>query len=1288
MKARYILCFLLLFVVTTAFAVMEVRLDSETQLQLHYELDKYTIEEFNNYSRLNVENVSWDSPIGTPELPFYEFKVAVPQNGNIDVKMQILEIESESLNLPLMPVPSIIKGKEVSEYNYSQASSYEIYRGDIRIEKGEYTEYRTSAFFPVRIYPVSYKADKGRLDIGTKFDITINISGNVRAKRNHSSKEAKLISHLFVNLNTAKEWKVNREESQINFIDWSLSNHWYKFKTNQQGIMSITASDLSALPLDDIDPRTIRILSTGGKLLSYNVEEKGDPLEEIPILIEGEADGSFDSSDKIILYVESRDLRKKNLAIGQSYYKNPYSAETVYWLTFGGNFSEPPKRLSYLPSYDSEDVERTITQYPFVVRRESERYRRTQMGFEWYDYLMSGSSTASYSFNIDLQDVAETQSSYKRFEMSVRETASEQYGNGHHLNLEVNNKIIANTSWTGQSARFISSSDYNPINGANSILIEVVRSRSDDILLDYMQMTYDKLFMKRSNKQYMISIMDFDENQITDFQFTKDNSNDVYVMQVDDFNKTWLVPHSSNGTSFNFIADCNIVNSSYTQPTNYFIAQNSDFISPNAIEAYYPEDYSLSVAIDYLIITPQEFIEQANDLAQIYQSERNLNCKVASLDRILDQFNGGMDDPGAIRLYIYHLAEVNPNAENMAVVLLGSGTYDWRNNSGNAGSKNKMMVYQEESIASDDYFVMLRQNARPEVPIGRIPAQTVEQLNLQIDRIENWNKTINPGWWRNTALLLADDDRNGSATGEYYHSAQIQAASETLDRSIITKKIFAIDYEMDEYQNKPEVRDKFVQSINDGTLIWYYVGHGSYDKLGTEDYFNAITDISKLNNNDKLNLFIAASCDVGEFDSYNFDSLGEQLLFANNGGAIATISATRECYGTQNTELIKHFLRYNCNERLSLGESLMLAKDDSPYATNDKKYVLLGDPMLYLVPPPRDTETVLVDKEDTVINSREKISIKGKFLNNVSDGYAEFRAIDNDKVSELPNLQSYSVNGLPFYNGEVSVKNGEYNATFIVPDDIREGDLGRTIAYYYDNVKQQDYVSVLSPISYDDSHIQVIDVTAPEVSIWLDDKSFVSGDIVSNEPLFHATINDESGVNTLGSPGHKILLDMDDNEALYDLTDYFVYDIDSYKQGTLEMVLSNLEPGRHKATLVVFDNYNNPSIKAIDFVTTDTVGYSILDFLPYPNPMPKSGGYLTFRVNELSDYSIKIYTISGKKIKTLKGSGSGYIQIPWNGRDDRGSKIANNTYFLKLKTKSKETGKSLEKTQKLVIFDK
>jgi hypothetical protein len=87
-------------------------------------------------------------------------------------------------------------------------------------------------------------------------------------------------------------------------------------------------------------------------------------------------------------------------------------------------------------------------------------------------------------------------------------------------------------------------------------------------------------------------------------------------------------------------------------------------------------------------------------------------------------------------------------------------------------------------------------------------------------------------------------------------------------------------------------RGRHVKAINEGRLVWYYIGHGEYDKLGAEDYLNGATDMGRFNNHGKLPLFIASSCKVSHFDYWGFESLGQKLVMMNDLGAIASYSYT------------------------------------------------------------------------------------------------------------------------------------------------------------------------------------------------------------------------------------------------------------------------------------------------------------------------------------------------------------------------------------------------------------
>ena len=59
--------------------------------------------------------------------------------------------------------------------------------------------------------------------------------------------------------------------------------------------------------------------------------------------------------------------------------------------------------------------------------------------------------------------------------------------------------------------------------------------------------------------------------------------------------------------------------------------------------------------IDYLIVTPNALVGQAENLAALHRSQQNLNTKVVSLESIYQEFGGGKQDIAAIRNFIKYV---------------------------------------------------------------------------------------------------------------------------------------------------------------------------------------------------------------------------------------------------------------------------------------------------------------------------------------------------------------------------------------------------------------------------------------------------------------------------------------------------------------------------------------------------------------------------------------------------------------------------------------------------------
>ncbi|HNQ44539.1 MAG TPA: T9SS type A sorting domain-containing protein, partial [Candidatus Cloacimonadota bacterium] len=248
------------------------------------------------------------------------------------------------------------------------------------------------------------------------------------------------------------------------------------------------------------------------------------------------------------------------------------------------------------------------------------------------------------------------------------------------------------------------------------------------------------------------------------------------------------------------------------------------------------------------------------------------------------------------------------------------------------------------------------------------------------------------------------------------------------------------------------------------------------------------------------------------------------------------------------------------------------------------------------------------------------------------------------------------------------------------------GDTASIVAYIWDSQTKTDYTSYFAPMKLSDQAVAVPNTSAPQIELYLSSLDFRAGDTVGETPMLIARISDENGINIAGNAGRDILLVIDGSLQPIAVTGHFSYDLDSYTQGMLYYQLPKLSEGSHTVQLIAFDSFNLPAVASTTFIVK-TLGNFFLDrFLIYPNPMQRETSF-TFILSDDADLTISIYTIRGRKIRQIETSGrQGFNAIPWDGRDNQGSRIANNTYFVKIRARN-SSGTSIEKTERVVVYN-
>jgi hypothetical protein len=257
-----------------------------------------------------------------------------------------------------------------------------------------------------------------------------------------------------------------------------------------------------------------------------------------------------------------------------------------------------------------------------------------------------------------------------------------------------------------------------------------------------------------------------------------------------------------------------------------------------------------------------------------------------------------------------------------------------------------------------------------------------------------------------------------------------------------------------------------------------------------------------------------------------------------------------------------------------------------------------------------------------------------------------------------------------------------------VPKDISyQNQNGKLINYFYNNEADGSGMDKRFIVGGIDPNAP-IDTTGPDISMFLNNRNFRSGDVVNSDFKLIADLFDESGINTTGTIGHKLEAIIDDNENnKYDVTAFYNSD-SSYRSGTLEYDFTNIPEGRHTLKLRVWDTYNNSSTATIDFEVSDYQNLQVMNVFNYPNPF-KDKTTFTFMHNypNTVNVKIKIYTVSGRLIKEISSNSlqDKFVAIDWDGKDADGETLGNGVYIYKL-TVDAEDGTSTTTTGKIAVL--
>jgi hypothetical protein len=631
------------------------------------------------------------------------------------------------------------------------------------------------------------------------------------------------------------------------------------------------------------------------------------------------------------------------------------------------------------------------------------------------------------------------------------------------------------------------------------------------------------------------------------------------------------------------------------------------------------------------------------------------------------------------------------------------------------------MVSRTFSYTSDDYYGLMGDSEgrweedrsggqRVDLAVGRFPVRTPQEAATVVDKVLRYEGPETRGDWR-TRFTFVGDDQFPNAWDDDLHvfNADVPAQlAQAVDPTVTLDKIYGPAYPLvvgARGRQRPQMTQAIREGIERGTLVWNYSGHGSPTRLGDEDY---VTDdlVASLDNPDRLSVWVTATCSFGKFDMDHEQSLAERVLLRAGGGSVAMLTTVRLVYTGSNPDGGNNFgLNLELTEQMltrdadglppRLGDALLRTKNTTRGASlNNRKFNLLGDPGMRLGLPRRDVAV----EAPPALRAFEEATVAGQVLGpdgapdvtyrgtvdvtvfdaqrvvGLAEGACCFTDDDDDGRGE------YADRTDRIYAGRASVEGGRFETTFLVPQDVSySGERARVVAYAVGEDGSDGAGQSTEPVVSPEAGVRPDDGAGPEIRLFVNDTTFVEGGTVGRSPVLVARLSDPSGINTVGAGvGHELLLTIDGDEAnATDVGRFYTGDVDTYRSGRLRVPLPDLAPGEHTATLTAWDALNNSSTATVTFVVVDE-GLAVEDVLPYPNPTAGPTRF-TFNHNQPpgteARLQLRVYTVAGRPVRTIAGEealpggtlATRTVQIPWDGRDDDGDRLATGVYLFHLR---------------------
>ncbi|MEM9299481.1 MAG: type IX secretion system sortase PorU [Bacteroidota bacterium] len=1113
-----------------------------------------------------------------------------------------------------------------------------------------------------------------------------------------------------------------------------LSGNWYKVPVEENGVYKLSYEFLrsAGLPVEDLDPRKIKVFgNSGGMLPQANDAHRPFGLIENSILVTGEDDGSFDNGDYVLFYGHGPHSYAYNGATFVYEY-NIYSDLNYYFISYEGTDG---KRIQNIENKGSNFP--VVNTFDDFEHYEIEETNLLISGREWYGERFDLTTEQDFTFDFEgLSSDGEIKVTVDVMTQSFQTSSFDVSING----INVGSQSLASVP------------DFlNPLsNNPNRYSIKG-RTSKKEYAIDANQINSDNaveigLSYNKGGTQRSIGYLNFIDVQIKrDLALYSDQTIFRSLQSLESGNSTYNISNASasvqiwNITSkeiperqlFELTGSTARFGEEGTELNEYVVFDPQTVPAPTSITAIENQDLKGLPSSELLIVAHPDFLSESERLAAFRRSNDGLTVSVVTTDQVFNEFSSGKQDVTAIRDFTkYHYDRYGTVRY---LLLFGKGSYDYKNVLSN--DKNFVPIYESynsldplDTYASDDYYGFLEDdegrweeirggNHTMDIGVGRFPVTTGEEARAVVDKAIRYDSDARSlGAWRNEIVFVADD---GDVNIHQRQANDLTRFVDTTFSDFNSNKLY-----LDEFpqvsrpngQTSPKARKALEDAIEKGALVINFTGHGGEIGWMDEQVLDLFL-IDDLQNRNKLSLFVTATCEFTRHDDPKRASGGELTVTSERGGGIAIVSTSRPVRSNSNFALNKEFFNHifhqENGEFLRLGDIFRLTKNGSvDLATDTRKvgnrnFALLGDPSLRLAYP--ENSIVITDILENssltdTLRALAKTKIKGEVRSPsnavLSDfnGTLDVTVFDNEILKTTLGNENqpftFSAKENKLFKGSVSVVNGQFEVNFVVPKNISQqfGE-GKISLYASQSSTMADANGAEVSIKIGGTASSPeIDTRPPTIEIYLDDTLSLKNSGISHNTTLFTRLSDESGINISGfGIANSITATLDDDEVFL-LNDFYQADKDDFTKGWVAFPIDDLGVGEHTIEVRAADTYNNIQTERFTFFVADPNTILISKLKNSPNPVYAHTS-ISFNHNRAGDdleVSLQIISSMGELVRDIDfkvNDSSPMVDLyEWDGSGVNNEKLTQGIYLYRVSVRSLQDGAKGQEFQKLILI--